>query len=261
MNYVKIMGGLGNQLFEYTFAKYLQNITGKASVLYTDVYGTQHEKRSFVLDRFECDYIEIKGSVLCDSMILEYEMPDDLRVDRAFFAGFWQDKRYYNELKDSVVKDLSLKQAFISDDIKYKADEISKSLDSVALHIRRGDYLEGINTQVFVSQSMDYYRNALRRIVNILGYKPKVYIFSDDYEYISMQQDEYEGCQIIPMKPGRDYEDLYLMSCATHHIIANSSFSWWGAALSKQDGITIMPDKWFKDRQDPDLAVEGWMKI
>ena len=265
MNYIKIMGGLGNQLFEYTFAKYLEQKSGNSSVLYTDHYNTAHETRLLSLDKFCCDYIDIRGTLLCSSMILEHELPEDLKIDRTFFAGYWQDKKYYNEMKELILEELTLKQEYISEDIRNKATAIMDCPDSVAMHIRRGDYLEGINTQVFVSQTMDYYRKALQRIRDILGCRPTVYVFSDDYDYISThlpsELAESDANQIIPIKPGKDYEDLYLMSFATHHVIANSSFSWWGAALSKKDGITVMPGQWFKDREDPELDIEGWIKI
>ena len=261
MNYIKIMGGLGNQLFEYVFSKYIELVSGKASVLYTDVYNTDYEKRTLGLDKFSCEYIEVTGPLLCERMILETEIPDDLRVDKTFFAGYWQDKKYYNEVRDQILGVISLKQEYMAEYVRQKAQEITGCRDSVAMHIRRGDFLKGINTQVFVLQTMDYYRNALRRIIDILGYKPTVYAFSEDYEYLCVHRDEMEGCPVIPMEPQKDYEDLYLMSCATHHIIANSTFSWWSAAMAKVDGITIMPGKWYLDREDPDLRLDDWIMI
>ncbi len=260
MNYVKIMGGLGNQLFEYAFAKYLEEKTGNVSVLWTALYGTSYETRNFALDKFNTDYTSVNGEITCRAAYDEFNLPELSDVDETFFRGFFQAKKYYDYLADGVLKDLSLKSCYISDSLQAEVDTIRKT-ETVAVHIRRGDYLKGINTEVFEEQSIDYYSRALSGIIDRIGHKPKVYVFTDDYEYVSENIRELSGCEVIPVPPGIDYEDMYLMSCARHHIIANSTFSWWSAVMSKEDGITVAPERWFKDRPDPDLIREGWLSI
>ena len=260
MNYVKMMGGLGNQLFEYTFARYLEKKTGNKSVLWTALYGTSYETREFALDKFNVDFNSTNAEITCRAAYDEFNIPELQDVDETFFRGFFQDKKYFDEVADEVRNDLSLRQCFISDSLRAEVETIRQT-ESVAVHVRRGDYLTGINTDVFEELSVDYYIRALTRIIDVLRYKPRVYIFSDDYAYVSMAFGDMCECEVIPVPPGINYEDMYLMSCAKHHIIANSSFSWWSAALSKEDGITVAPKCWFKDRPDPDLIRDGWLSV
>lgn len=260
MNYVKMMGGLGNQLFEYTFARYLEKKTGNRSALWTALYGTSYEKRDFTLDKFDTDFITINSEITCRAAYDEFNIPELSNVDEAFFRGFFQDRKYFDEVAGEMRKELSLKPSFISALLKEEIETIGQA-EAVAIHVRRGDYLDGINTEVFEELPLDYYEQALSRIIGILGYEPRVYVFSDDYEYVSRAFKNLCGSEVIPVPPGIDYEDMYLMSCAKHHIIANSSFSWWSAALSEEEGITVAPKRWFKDRPNPDLIRDGWLAV
>lgn len=260
MNYVKMMGGLGNQLFEYTFARYLEKKTGNESILWTALYGTAYETRTFALDKFNAHFNSMNGEITCRAAYDEFNIPNLPNIDETFFRGFFQDKKYFDAVADQIRKELTLKPCFISDLLKTEIETI-RQMESVALHVRRGDYLNGINTEVFAELPITYYERSLTHIIGILGYAPRVYIFSDDYDYVCKAFKNLCGCEVVPVPPGIDYEDMYLMSCAKHHIIANSSFSWWSAALSDEDGITVAPKQWFKDRPNPDLIRDGWLSV
>lgn len=255
-----MMGGLGNQLFEYTFARYLEKKTGNETILWTALYGTSYETRAFALDKFNAHYNSMNGEITCSGAYDEFNLPELSNIDEIFFRGFFQDKKYFDEVAEEVRRELSLKSHLISDSLKAEVDTI-KQMESVAIHVRRGDYLVGINTKVFEELPITYYERSLTEIISILGYTPRVYVFSDDYDYVCKVFKNLCGCEVIAVPPRIDYEDMYLMSCAKHHIIANSSFSWWSAALSDEGGITVAPKQWFKDRPNPDLIRDGWMSV
>ncbi len=141
------------------------------------------------------------------------------------------------------------------------AKEISEC-NSVAVHLRRGDYLSESNKKIFNTLSLEYYKKAYEKISEIQGEKLVIYFFTDDKEYAESVKDGLFGNDVRLMPDRKDYEDLYLMTFARHHIIANSSFSWWGAAASKGSaGCTVAPREWFVDRPSPNLYLDDWMVI
>ena len=102
----------------------------------------------------------------------------------------------------------------------------------------------------------------MAEIIRTVGDNVKAYVFSEDTEFASELIKHFRGINIKLMPLREDYEDLYLMSMAKHHIIANSSFSWWSAAIAKtRNGITVAPKNWFIDRPSPNLYLDGWRVI
>lgn len=266
MNYVNIMGGLGNQLFQYTFAKYLETLTGYPVILHIGFFdiGTVNpaiSSRSCSLDRFNTEYHSTKEQVKIADVVTDETFSPESVKDNILLNGYWQDKKYFTKVHDLISGELKLKHEFITDDMRRIASQMHSD-DSVAIHVRRKDYLNQFNKDIFYEISLEYYAAAVKHISKVLGHNPVLYIFSDDQEYISSNMDGFCDCRTVLMAPRRDYEDLYLMSQAKHHIIANSTYSWWGAVLSEyEEGITIAPKHWFKDRKDPDLYFENWIII
>ncbi len=267
MNYVEVKGGLGNQLFQYTFYKYLEKKSGHKVLLHTDFFKNidsfeEATKRKLGLDRFDCDFVAVSGFISCEKLVKESDYKDSmLSQDEVFFSGYWQNKRFFLEVMDDIRKDLLLKDENIQDEVKELAKEL-RAVDSVAIHFRRGDYLSEQNKKIFTSLSVDYYQKAIAQLAERNGADLKGYIFTDEPEYVSGIIDQLGSIDIKLMPVREDYEDLYLMSCARHHIIANSSFSWWGAALGDtESGITIAPAKWYVDGRTPDLYLRNWISI
>lgn len=265
MNYVQISGGLGNQLFQYMFAKYLERMTGHSSVLYTEIYEINNDnpvltKRHFALDKLNCNYITATGRIICADIVTEDYDDIGPSTDNLGFNGYWQDIRYYYDMKDIIPKHAMIRPDLITDDLRNEMEMISAT-ESAALHVRRTDYLNNCNAG-FTKQTMEYYSCAVNMIINKIGCKPVLYIFSDDYDYILSNMEGLCGCDTIMMKPRADYEDLHLMVCAKHHVIANSTFSWWGAILSEYTGgITIAPKVWFNGHPTPPLIHKDWITL
>ena len=139
--------------------------------------------------------------------------------------------------------------------------------ETISLHIRRGDYLTAKQINIQGVLNLDYYFNALEIIKGTLDEKPEVCIFTDDINWTEENLKLPFPSRIISRHTKRPIEDLILMSHCTHHIIANSTFSWWGAWLnSSQSKIVVTPKKRFADKlasklDIKDLYPDSWIRI
>ncbi len=267
MNFVEIMGGLGNQMFQYAFARYLEKKTSHALLLYTNFYDYVKNdpsltQREFYLDKFNTQFISVRGSINYRNQVYEnklYEYDHQYMLD--LFRGYWQDKKYFYEIKNDLKNELTLKDEFIPQIPSDIYNDI-RSQDSVSLHIRLTDYNKPENKKHFVSLGENYYKNALNLLKERTDRLGKLFIFSDDTDSVRERFKFIEEYDHVFMPCRAAYEDMYLMSLCKHHIIANSTFSWWGAALSKgEDSITICPLNWFKDMPSDQLILDNWLSI
>ncbi len=141
------------------------------------------------------------------------------------------------------------------------AAQIGK-VNAVSLHVRRGDYLALAAHNVCTE---DYYQAALQKVVDLSGETPQVFIFSDEPDWARSNLSLPCERTIVDFNgPETDYEDLRLMSLCKHNIIANSSFSWWGAWLNANpDKIVTAPETWFGNRKlnNPDILPQKWVPI
>ncbi len=268
MNYILMMGGLGNQFFQYTFMKYLEKIKGLECSLHLDYFDAAIGEesitdRAFELEKYHCNFIPARGKLVVNRIVDEgsFRVDEDYRTDECYFRGYWQNKKYFLGVREDVTRELTLKDEYISQAIRDKANEISQEKETVAVHIRRGDYLNENNRNLFNSLSNSYYEAAIECIQDYFGPDLKIYLFTDDYEYVSNNMQDLCGYSCEVIRPGKPYEDLLLMQKAKHHVIANSTYSWWGAALSPNGstGMVIYPRKWYHDRPNPDLFLDKWI--
>ncbi|MCR5671767.1 MAG: alpha-1,2-fucosyltransferase [Butyrivibrio sp.] len=267
MNFVEITGGLGNQMFQYVFSKYLEQKTGQTSALYINFYDYVKDdpvlsQRKFELGKFHTHFISINGSVNYRKLIYEPSYNDadnDIILD--FYKGYWQDKKYFEVVSEEIKKEFIPKDEFLSDYVHKKAEEI-KGRDSISIHVRRTDFLNAQNADTFCCLSPEYYEKGLNILSDECGSDAKIYVFSDDPDYVRDNFSFIKNYDHEIMAVGDAYEDIYLMSLSKHHIIANSTFSWWGAALSANtDGMTIAPKNWYKNQPSPNLYLKGWLLI
>ncbi len=268
MNYVEMMGGLGNQIFQYVFSRYIQKNTGKTVLLHINFfeyvkYVPGATVRSFDLDKFNTKYISVNGNISVEKIVGEKDFSvdnTDDSVDWAFFRGYWQDKCFFTDVKSQILSELSLKDKYITEDMKKIEDKVRNN-ESVSLHIRGTDYLQGANINIFESLGFDYYNQALSYIKNNSNNPLKIYVFTDDVSHAESILKGLGDINFKIMDKAEPYQDLWLMSKMKHHIIANSSYSYWGAAMgeaNEYNGITVAPKKWFKQSQGPDLYLDGW---
>lgn len=287
----KISHGLGNQLFQYAIARSLSIERNTALYLDSRYYNHTYASdtfRSFKLKHFNINYKLLDNSpaliYLSKSTKLfpgrsltpffklirdkEHGFDRNVSTEKSliiYLSGFWQTEKYFSEIKEVLQEELTLKSGTSEQFESYKKQILNEPFP-VSLHIRRGDYVN--NTQ-FSNQfgfiGLDYYRRA----IGMFREKTpgcKFFVFSDDLEWVKSNLDT--GPEFIYVEntgENADLEDLMLMRTCSHHIIANSSFSWWGAWLNpKNDKIVVAPAKWYNNMPDlstNELIPENWIKL
>lgn len=286
---VKLSGGLGNQLFQYAFGRYLSlkhntelkldvqldinvsNFTPRMLGLSKykidlNLATTEEIKKHKIfnegyLSRFERKMIQLfpfinKNIVLEKSFII---LNKELLLDDCYYEGYWQSEYYFESIKDVIKQDFQLN--FDLDEAnKVIADEIYKST-SISLHIRRGDYISvNSNSKIYSECSLEYYQDAINFFK--LKFENSVfYIFSDDIDWA---KENFKGdiFKIIDLNQDNPHADMFLMSICNHNIIANSSFSWWGAWLNgNADKIVISPKDWYRDSTVNILATSSLIPL
>lgn len=182
--------------------------------------------------------------------------------DGTCLGGYWQSEKYFSRYRKQLLSEFQLKS-----EINPVASEVGRKILSVegavSLHFRRGDYVASPATKkIHDVCSMAYYERAVSEIVRRIG-TANLFIFSDDPEW-SRQNSCFDVPITIIPSGNKGFEDLYLMSLCDHHIIANSSFSWWGAWLNqKPNKLVIAPSDWFADASylAVDIVPEEWTRI
>jgi hypothetical protein len=185
------------------------------------------------------------------------EVPND-----CYLMGYWQSEKYFSAISEQIREDFSFRLA-INNQNTQLAFKISQH-NAVSLHIRRGDYAN--NPTVTATHGLcpiSYYHNAIEYIAHRVK-QPYFFIFSDDIVWAKENlKMDLHSTYIDHNQGAESYNDMRLMSLCRHHIIANSSFSWWGAWLNPNiDKIAIAPKQWFvKDVNTQDLIPKDWVRL
>ena len=255
----KIQGGLGNQMFQYAYGRNLSNMYNTEFRLDTRFYDyPTTPKREFTLNKFRnittsTDMIfSLTGQVYKIDDDFKYkELPNPL-IDNYYLDGYWQSEKYFKESSDVIREDFQPSKEVISKLIKTPFIDTN----TISLHIRRTDYVT--SNGYHPVQSIEYYKNA----IDVIGEYDNIFVFSDDLKWC---KDNLKFKNMIFMCDFTDIEDLHLMSLCNHNIIANSSFSWWGAWLNNNiDKKVIAPINWFGDETNIntiDIIPDNWIKI
>lgn len=294
---VKLTGGLGNQMFQYAAARRLAEL--REAVLKLDLTILQ----SIQLDRtpraYELKYLNISADVATPQEIADITKfdtswresilrrfnrmldvgkirPQVIRerhfnfdpevlyaTDNSYLEGYWQSEKYFMDISDLLQNEFTFKFPLSGANLAL-AQEI-EAVNSISLHVRRGDY---VSNKVTVNKhgvcSLDYYRRCVASLIEKVA-DPHFYIFSDDPKWV--RENISLPFQVTFVRNNgidKGYEDLRLMSLCRHNIIANSTLSWWGAWLNLNPGkIVFAPQNWFADTSidTSDLIPEKWIKI
>ena len=182
--------------------------------------------------------------------------------DGSYVAGYWQSERYFAEAADTIRSDFVLREP-PSPDNRCWLDFIRAQDCAVSVHVRRDDYLL---SDLHGVCSPAYYREAARLVEQRTGAKSVFFVFSDEpdwaREHLRLGHETY----VLDHNDTKDrpHEDLRLMAACDHHVIANSSFSWWGAWLdSSPDKIVVGPEPWLRSREHEPTGIlpEGWLRV
>lgn len=268
MKIVKLMGGLGNQMFEYAFGVKLGNNT-KYDISWFDFIKNVKNltKREYELDFFNVnpDLINnpkprlfgfIKVPHIAEKPANIYNSKN-LKRKHGYFDGYFQVAQYYDSIREKLLIDFTPRNT-INEANQNILNQIKKC-NAVSLHVRRGDYLQ--LQHVHGLCDLYYYKNAID-YVNKNTKKPVFFIFSDDINWCKTVFTE-QNFVFVNVNSGRDSAwDMWLMSKCNHNIIANSSFSWWGAWLNNNKSkIVVAPKVWMADGSDTDIVPQDWIRM
>jgi len=285
MKIVRCLGGLGNQMFQYAFYKALKNrfknakfdLDGYkdyplhngfelqtifdlhpdiASPFLSRVYYTPERKWIYRKIR---RIFNIKNSYYEEIIPFTFNQDLFLNDQIKYLWGYWQNPLYFTAIAEEIKKDFQFKIPLDQRNQLVLTD--IHQTNSVSLHVRRGDYIK--DTLLGGLCNMEYYQSAIQHInENVVS--PKYYIFSNDIEWCR-NNFNLPDCQFISWNEGlTSYIDMQLMSACKHNIIANSSFSWWGAWLNNNPSkIVIGPKKWTNDTQidTSKLFPDQWISL
>lgn len=287
-----IIGGLGNQMFQYAAGRAL-SLKHKQPLL-LDISGFAHYSlhQGFELPLvFSCpvttastkDVQTVLGwqaypllkrqlssprwaMLRSDTFIVEphfqYWAGISEVPQKAYLTGYWQSERYFQAISDVIRADFTFKPPLNEKNADI-AQQISH-VNAVSLHIRRGDYVQNpITLATHGLCTLDYYKAAIQTIAQSVE-QPQFFIFSDDIAWVKANLTLPYPCHYIAHNQGAEsYNDMRLMSLCQHHIIANSSFSWWGAWLNPSPTkIVIAPKQWFADDKNVgDLLPHSWITL
>ena len=280
---VKIHGGLGNQLFQYSLGRYLA--AKHRTILKLDISNYEKDHlRSYGLgnfninakvatageiNKFTNNWEKIKNKFKPPykrSIIVSLDHEFDKKVlelkDEVYLYGHWPSEKYFKDIENIIRAEITLKK-----ELSDEARQIEKNIlstSSISLHVRRGDYLNQKMSKIFKICGLDYYKGAIDKILETENH-PTFFIFSDDIEWTKSNLKIKFPIVFVSGQDIKNHEELFLMSLCKHNIIANSSFSWWGAWLNRNHGkIIVAPKAWFVNNDKfntNDLIPKTWITI
>lgn len=282
---INIYGGLGNQMFQYAAGRALSLRYQVPLCLDLSLFSQKHDAnttvRTYQLGIFKniTATIQNGNSFPCQRFITRIRkyLPFSRVIREPHFAywpafaeitppatldGYWQSEKYFMDFQKEIRHDFTFPA--LPDKAEQLSKEIAATPESVSVHIRRGDYASNPQAQSFHGNlQQSYYSRALKTIKDSCG-QTRLFIFSDDPQWARENFDccGHDATIVDLASPDTPHHDMHLMSLCKHHVIANSSFSWWGAWLAKEPGITIAPRKWFAKKsfeEYKDIYCDNWI--
>lgn len=277
----KIIGGLGNQMFQYAIAKSIAVKNNDSFKLDISDFESYSLHNGYRLNFFSIsgevatqeDVVSLKGRSGTPYKILKklrlynfntyYKEKEHTLFDKNVFNysnvyldGYWQNEIYFKSIRDILLKEFTLKDGVSENAISIL--ENIKSSESVSIHVRRGDFLKHPDVGVL---GVEYYKRAVQ-LINDKTTTPSFFVFSNDIEWCKTNFSFIDNCVFVE-NDTTELDDITLMSHCSHNIIANSSFSWWGAWLNSNDNrIIISPKKWMVNNPKKyKWASDDWLEL
>lgn len=293
MNRVLIYGGLGNQMFQYAFNVALNKRGKKSQILFSNLFYEDHHagfnlgyafdlQLPFPLNFYnflllKADFLyqpRIQKSILRrligrniqKKQIIYNELKEFVYDEEVFhqesklFIGIWQVEKYFKDIEQTLREIFRFNRP--TDSLNIAFAQRMQNTEAVSIHIRRGDYLKSEWSEShLVIKGINYYNNALEYI-NKHVKDPRFYIFSDNIEWVKNNLKIPNAVYLNHNTGKNSCFDMYLMSICKHNIIANSTFSWWGAWLNQNTNkIVLMPEKWLNSNDCPGIFPNDWVRI
>jgi hypothetical protein len=275
---VKLMGGLGNQMFQYACGKAVAERLKTELKLDHSFLEDRTPRPEFTFRNYELNAFGINKRLQSDDITNSSHYTHYSETSffyspliqhcslNTYLEGYFQSERYFIDHAQLIHQTFR----FI-DELPYSyqhlRDAIFSDNSSIALHIRRGDYLTIRQGNEHPICSLSYYERAIRYLADRID-KPTIYVFSDDPTWVhqAFRIPNYRIVIVDSRQANRNADDLHLMHLCKHHILANSSFSWWGAWLANHPNqIVIGPERWFGNeslnQQTFDLFPAHWLRM
>ena len=272
---VHLVGGLGNQMFQYAAALGLAVQQNRALKMDVSAFAAC-DKRSYQLDCLKVPQDLYTGAPLFQPVsnsiaarVIRRIKRDVFKVsalrkgvycephfhfDSAFFKlcgvdillnGYFQSPRYFESVAQ-LLRERFQPAAPLSATAADWAAKIAASPCSVSLHVRRGDYLQAPYSALHDALDRSYYDRAVNLIQRLAAERVEFFLFSDEPDFIAEAFADLPGAHVVSSDPHKSWEELFLMARCRHNIIANSSYSWWSAWLNPaKDKCVIAPARWF----------------
>jgi len=243
---VKLMGGLGNQMFQYAFGFALAKRNKIDVVL--DI-GFFKRTGDWTARSYELEQFNISKNKICNKSSLIHRALRKICQNRNYFEGYFQSEKYFADCKKEIREEFQFKERL----------QIQGG-NSVALHIRRGDYVKFADIHLVCTPA--YYENAIAYVQSKVE-NPIFYVFSEDLKWVRQNINIPSNSVFVDYNPNLpSSHDMQLMSLCKHQIISNSTYSWWAAWLNPNpDKIVVAPDKWFNDGKDMDIYTDNMIRI
>lgn len=271
---VYLKGGLGNQMFQYAYAKAKQNSGVNIAINDYQLHHTPTglTRRELAITHFNISFDKFESDTRKRDwwLTINNRLGKDLSVRYSnYFAnkkngvadGYFNTEKYFpgKEMRDTLLKEFTLREE--SGSYKKWKEKITSSHNPCIIHARRGDYLKQGSNPGLNILTEEYYQKAL----TILPKDISIFIFSDEPEWLQNALED-RNVTVVSGNGLADYEELSLMRYGKYYIIPNSTFAWWGAWLSETtDKIIIAPKKWFNwtswRRANEDIVPETWIRI
>ena len=274
-----ITGGLGNQMFQYACARQLQLEHNDELRLNVNMFSVDRFGRKYSLDACSIPntisvinrsarMVRILGGIsnYAENKMFSvmkhfgvyiwkgrtYQKLDCDKKNNILF-GYFQSEKYFTKYSDTIKKELKISK-LISDENRRWIAEI-EDVNSVCLHIRRGDYLK----ENLIVCDLDYYKNAVTYMKEHLD-NPLFFVFSDDIIWV--KANFHDSAFRYVDNDNVDYDELRLMYHCKHFIMSNSSFSWWAQYLSDNESkIVIAPPRWLPDGCTHEIYMDNWVVL
>lgn len=291
MKIIKFYGGLGNQMFQYAMLTAIRERWGGEVLMDTSLYSSYGLHNGFELQNVfditaqEATPEQIKQLSLYTtsyrlSRLYHYALPsrstefkertfgkyypEVMEIERdMMYEGYWQHWEYFHPYRESVISEFRLKQGLDERNFNLHQALLSKN-NSVSVHVRRGDFL---NKRIYKGLcGKDYYLKAIAEAKRIAGNDADFYVFSNDLPWCRENLSDLiaaEHFHAVDWNTGQNsYKDMILMGACRVNIVANSSFSWWGAYLNQRtDRQVIAPEKWINKKMPNPIQLPEWILL
>jgi hypothetical protein len=252
------LGHLGNQMFQYAALKGVAAIRkDNCMIPPKELFGKNYPTKSMLDDCFtlECDRGISKFETFLEKTFSYDDEVFNLKSNNINLHGYFQSEKYFKHIESEIRKEFSFSEELMDECLGF-IEDIDSDRELISIHIRRGDYVNLKSHHPTLP--IEYYSESLKLLPDI-----PVLIFSDDPEWC-LKQELFDSDRFLISDSNTPEFDMCLISLCKYHIIANSSFSWWGAWLSNSKNV-IAPKKWFGpsliNNETKDLYCEDWKVI